>query len=54
MNREIKFRGQVHQSNEWVYGNLLVGLTNDYYILKYNEDGFIKYEVDKDTVGQLL
>jgi len=52
MYREIKFRGQVHQSNEWVYGNLLVGLTNDFYIVVYNEDGFIKYEVNKETVGQ--
>ena len=52
MYREIKFRGKVHQSNEWVYGNLLVGLTNDFYIVVYNEDGFIKYEVNKETVGQ--
>ena len=52
MKRTIKFRGFSIHSNEWVYGNLIVGLSHDYYILVYSENGFIKYVVDPNTIGQ--
>lgn len=52
MKRTIKFRGYSIRSKEWVYGNLIVGLSHDYYILVYSEEGYIKYVVDPNTIGQ--
>ena len=50
--RIIKFRGKRQSNNEWVFGNLNVGLDNDYYILVYSETGYTKYTVNPNTIGE--
>ena len=47
MKRKIKFRGQRVDSNEWIYGNLLIE-DNHTYIAT----GSLHIEVSPETVGQ--
>lgn len=50
--RKIIFRGKRCDNGEWVYGDLLQGVEGDRYIIVTTENGFTKYEVQADTVGQ--
>ena len=56
MEREIKFRGKRTDNKEWVCGDLVTGLNNEYYIRHVVEYGKSKCAeitmVDKETVGQ--
>ncbi len=52
--RTIKFRGKRLQNGEWVLGSLLQVSQKECYIVVYNDDGYIRYEVDPETVGQFV
>lgn len=55
MNREIKFRGKRIESNEWVYGSLIIHPKNHYYISFYDENMLnIVAKIDPKTVGQYI
>lgn len=52
MNREIKFRGKLVNSEEWTEGNLCIRVDGNY-IITPDETVLGKYgKVDKETVGQ--
>ena len=52
--REIKFRGRIINTVEWVEGNLLILEDSVSIRLKkrHPEDGYVTYEVAPETVGQ--
>lgn len=50
--RTIKFRGKRIGNGEWVYGDLLQGVSGDVYIVITHENGVTKYEVQNETIGQ--
>lgn len=64
MKREIKFRGQLCHSKEWVVGNLIIAKNGEHYIypseviepdghhLLFSSDS--AYWVDEGTVGQYV
>lgn len=50
--REILFRGQIMDSNEWVYGSLVYSPSeNQYYIVEHSGDE-LSYPVKEETIGQ--
>lgn len=59
--REIKFRGKILNSQQWVYGSLIHN-ENEYYIIQLNSDFYLNeyrdlsisifFEVDPKTIGQ--
>ena len=52
---EIKFRGQVLESKEWVYGGVSFSKSkNRFWIHTFDEEGYMKMiEVKPESVGQL-
>src|SRR6476620_4255233 len=60
MNRTIKFRGKLLDENKtWVYGFLMKGLNDIYYILSEqsiskNSSQIIHFQVNPKTIGQYV
>lgn len=54
MSIEIKFRGQVLESKQWVYGGVSFNQSkNRFWIHTFDEEGFMKMlEVKPESVGQ--
>lgn len=52
MNRVIKFRGKVKNSNEWKYGSLLTYADGECNIITETGHRIDTWNVDPETVGQ--
>lgn len=52
--REYKFRGKRLTTGEWVYGSLLLVTKNESYIVIYSKEGYTRYEVAPESVGQFV
>ncbi|MDF2879634.1 MAG: hypothetical protein K0R54_191 [Clostridiaceae bacterium] len=50
--RVIKFRGQMINSNKWVYGSLIKDRFGKYYILYVRGNFKLKVQVNPKTIGQ--
>ena len=48
--RTVCFRGRNIENNEWVYGSLVIGKNDTFYIIQDGET----IQVIKDTIGQLV
>ena len=48
--RTVCFRGRNIENNEWVYGSLVIGKNNTFYIIQDGET----IQVIGDTIGQLV
>ena len=48
--RKVCFRGRSVENNEWVYGSLVIGENDTFYIIQGGEN----IQVIGDTIGQLV
>lgn len=54
MKKQIKFRGKRTDTGEWIYGDLLTSDGTECEISDWNDVVYSRYDVDSETVGQLI